>query len=78
MTPSNIIDILLLLCVICNMIQITNLRRENSRLWKVLIGLRSSIHNNKTEIKSLNDDVNTILVHMSFNGPEKEEDEKAD
>ena len=44
----------------------------------MLIGLRSSIHNNKTEIKSLNDDVNTILVHMSFNRPEGAEDEKAD
>ena len=78
MTPSNILDILLLLCIICQMIQLAYLRREKDRLWKVLVGLSTAIRYDKIELKNLTDDVNTILAHISFNGPEGKEDEKTD
>lgn len=78
MTTSNIIDALLLLCIICQMIQLAYLRKEKDRLWKVLVGLSTAIRNDKNELKNLTDDINTILAHISFNGPEGAEDEKAD
>lgn len=78
MTTSNIIDALLLMCIICQMIQLAYLRKEKDRLWKALVGLSAAIFNNKIKLKNLSDNINTILAHISLNGPEGEEDEKAD
>ncbi len=78
MTTSNIIDALLLLCILCQMIQLAYLRKENYRLRKVFFSLSTAVRNSKVELQNLNDDINTILAHISLNGPEGEEDEKAD
>lgn len=71
MTTSNIIDAMLLLSIICQMIQLAYLRRENYRLWKVLDCLYTSVRSSKVELKNLTDDINTILAHISLNGPEE-------
>lgn len=78
MTTSNIIDALLLLCIICQMIQLAYLRKENYRLWKVFFSLSAAVRNSKVELQNLNDDINTILAHINLNKPERAEDEKAD
>lgn len=78
MTTSNIIDALLLLCIICQMIQLAYLRKEKDRIWRILIGLQAAVRNSKVELNNLTDDINTILAHISLNEPEGAEDEKAD